>query len=74
MTKYKQNFFEYFTFFIKNKLPLRIKENVEIIQNSYGIKSFLSGFSLLSKKEEITFYPNTKIYKFKENEKAYYNF
>ena len=73
LTKYKQNFFEYFTFFIKNKLPLRIKENLEIIQNSYGIKSFLSGFSLLSKKEEITFYPNTKIYKFKENEKAYYN-
>ena len=73
LNKYKQNFLEYFNFFINNKLPLKIKENFEIIQNSYGIKSFLSGFSLLSKKEEISFYPNTKVYKFKENEKAYYN-
>ena len=71
--KYKQNFLEYLNFFLKNKLPLRIKENLEIIQNSYGITSFLSGFSLLSKREEISFYLNTKIYKFKENEKAYYN-
>ena len=71
--KYKQNFLEYFNFFIKNKLPLRMKENLEIIENSYGIKSFLTGFSLLSKREEISYYPNTKIYKFKEIEKAYYN-
>jgi len=73
INKYKENFFEYFNFFIKNKLSLRIKENLDIIDNSYGITSFLSGFSLLSKKEEISYYPNTKIYKFKENEKAYYN-
>ena len=73
LLKYKQNFLEYFNFFIKNKLPLKMKENLEIIENSYGIKSFLTGFSLLSKREEISYYPNTKIYKFKEIEKAYYN-
>ena len=72
--KYKQNFYEYFNFFIKNKLPLRMKEYSDIIQNSYGIKSFLTGFPFLSKSEEISFYPNTNIYKFTEKEKAYYNF
>ena len=44
INKYKENFFEYFNFFIKNKLSLRIKENLDIIDNSYGITSFLSGF------------------------------
>jgi hypothetical protein len=72
--KYKQNFYEYFNFFIKNKLPLKMKEYSDIIQNSYGIKSFLTGFPFLSKSEEISFYPNTNIYKFTEKEKAYYNF
>ena len=71
--KYKQNFYEYFNFFIKNKLPLRMKEYSDIIQNSYGIKSFLTGFPFLSKSEEISFYPNTNIYKFNDKEKAYYN-
>ena len=71
--KYKKNFYEYFSFFLKNKLPLYVKENIDIIQNSYGIKTFLAGFSFLSNKEEITFYPDSKIYKFKEIERAYYN-
>ena len=71
--KYKENFFEYFNFFIKNKLTSRINENLSIIQNNYGIKNFLSSFSILSRKEEINYYPNTKVYKFTEVEKAYYN-
>ena len=71
--KYKQNFYEYFNFFIKNKLPMRMKEYTDIIQNSYGIKSFLTGFPFISKSEDISFYPNTNIYRFTDKEKAYYN-
>ena len=71
--KYKENFFKYFNFFIKNNLNNQINRYLEIIQNNSGITSFLSSFSLLTRKEEIKYYPNTKIYKFTELERAYYN-
>ena len=74
--KYKENFFKYFNFFLKNNLIIQIKRYLEIIENNSGIKSFLtnfSSFSLLARKEEINYYPNTKIYKLSELERAYYN-
>ena len=71
--KYKDNFYKYFTFFINNNLNSQIKRYLEIIENNSGITSFLSSFSLLTRKEEIKYYPNTKIYKFSELERAYYN-
>ena len=74
--KYKDNFYKYFNFFLKNNFIHLINRYLEIIQNNSGIKNFLtnfSGFSLLTRKEEINYYPNTKIYKFSELERAYYN-
>ena len=74
--KYKDNFYKYFNFFIKNNLINQINRYLEIIQNNSGIKNFLntfSTFSLLTKKEEIKYYSNTKIYKLTELERAYYN-
>ena len=74
--KYKDNFYKYFIFFMKNNLINQINRYLEIIQNNSGIKTFLnnfSTFSLLTKKEEIKYYPNTKIYRLTELERAYYN-
>ena len=74
--KYKENFYKYFNFFLKNNFIHQINRYLEIIQNNSGIKNFLtsfSGFSLLTRKEEINYYPNTKIYKLSELERAYYN-
>ena len=74
INKYREDFYEYFNFFIKNKLIKQISGYLETIQNNSGIKSFLSNLSYLVGKEEINYYPNTKIYRFTELERAYYNF
>ena len=74
--KYKDNFYKYFNFFMKNNFIHQINRYLEIIQNNSGIKNFLtsfSGFSPFGRKEEISYYPNTKIYKLSELERAYYN-
>ena len=74
INKYKDNFYKYFNFFLTNNFIRQINRYLEIIQNNTGIINFFSSsFSLLTKKEEINFYPNTKIYKLTELERAYYN-
>ena len=74
--KYKDNFYKYFNFFMKNNFIHLINRYLEIIQNHSCLKNFLtsfSSFSLLSRKEEINYYPHTNIYKLSELERAYYN-
>ena len=76
IAKYKDNFYKYFNFFMQNNFIHQINRYLEIIQNDSGIKNFLAnftGFSLLTRKEEITYYPNSKIYKLSELERANYN-
>ena len=70
--KYKDDFFEYFQNFIKTNLNNQINGYLEIIQNNSGIMNSIFSFSLL-RREEISYYPNTKIYRLSELEKAYYN-
>jgi hypothetical protein len=70
--KYKEDFYEYFQNFVKTNLNSQINGYLEIIQNNSGIMKSIFSFSLL-RKEEISYYPNTDIYKLSEVEKAYYN-
>ena len=65
--KYKEDFFNYFNTIFINKLQERIAKYYETIKKN-------SGFSKIFKKtNEISYYSKTKVYKFTEVERTYYN-
>ena len=65
--KYKEDFFQYFSTDFINKIPKQISSLNETIKKN-------TGFSKIFKKSnEITYYRDSKVYKFTEVERAYYN-
>ena len=64
--KYKEDFMNYFNNFFINKVLERITTYNATIKSN-------SGISRIFKKDEVNYYNKTKIYKFTQLERAYYN-